>query len=197
MDDFNRRMVLQTLRRAAPTGRTLTFKYECLELDLRWIRMVVVAFGYRILRTGCGQVVLGPMTDIHVWSSEEREFFVEGIRNGFMNEHGINAMEKATYHGTWAADRDPNHEVVPQDLLDAIAFHPLALGKWDRCLPEVRSAIIGTVRNCTDPRRRQRIINDTVEYLATEQLLSTQHPVERALVFRRIGILDSLPAEAI
>lgn len=197
MDEVNRKLVFETLKRAAPTGRTLALKYECLELDLRWLELVAVAFGYRIQRMGQGQAILGPMADIHVWSIEEREFFVEGLRNGLMNEHGINAMEKATYHGTWAADRDPNYEVMPQDLMDAIAFHPLALGRWNRCLPEVRSAIVGTVRNCTDSRRRQRIINDTVEYLATEQLLSTQHPVERALVFRRIGILDSLPAEVV
>lgn len=197
MDELNRKLVVETLRRVAPCGRTLTLKYECLELDLRWLRMSAIAFGYRIKRIGRGQAILGPMADIHLWSVEEREIFVEALRNGLMNEHGMKAMEKATYHGTWAADRDPNHEVMPQDLMDAIAFHPLALGKWERCLPEVQAAIIGTVRSCTDPRRRQRIIDDTVEYLATEQLLSTQHPVERALVFRRIGILDALHAEVV
>lgn len=143
-----------------------------------------LAFGWHLQAASQELAVFVPRNPLTPWDPWLRNRMMHLLSARAMEPSGQRLIDEATYYGSLSEDRDPYAHVTPQDLVDALAFEPVALERWRQCWPELRACMIMALRKARTIESRESKVQDIIDFLNSSRTYSLRHPVESRIVER-------------
>ena len=107
------------------------------------------------------------------WSKVNKAKVEKLIKEGRMNEAGLQAIETAKENGTWTALDDVDNSIIPDDLQEALNKNKSALNNFEAFPRSSKKIILEWIANAKRSETRQKRIEETVQ--KAEQNIKANH----------------------
>ena len=146
------------------------YKVSCEEASMRWEDAVKVALCYgwidstvKSLGNGKRKQYFCPRKPKSVWSTLNKNYVKELIKNNLMHESGFQSIKIAKENGSWTALDDVENLVVPPDLEKAFNKNQKAFDNYECFAPSYRKSYLYWLNQAKRETTREKRIAEIID----------------------------------